>query len=93
MLTPGQIKDLRFKLGMTQLEFAFWLGVSQNTVSKWENGHKMQHKLAERAVRRLAAEHDITITDLVDRKTEESDVRSVIAQRVHDRWKRRQESA
>ena len=33
-----QIKELRYRTGMTQREFADLMGVSASTVSKWETG-------------------------------------------------------
>jgi len=47
------IKKLRTKLGMTQVEFAKWLGCTQITISKWENGQCPEYieKLAEEALK------------------------------------------
>lgn len=36
--TPGGIRSLRLRLGLTQEAFARRLGVSITTVSRWENG-------------------------------------------------------
>ena len=33
------IKELRFKLGLTQKEMSEFLGVSFATLNRWENGH------------------------------------------------------
>ena len=35
------IRELRQKLGLTQLEFAKKIGVSENTIQNWERGRKI----------------------------------------------------
>ena len=37
-MQPIQIRYLRQSLGLSQIEFARWCGVTQTTVSHWENG-------------------------------------------------------
>lgn len=32
-------REERFRLGMTQPQFGKFLGVTQNTISRWERGH------------------------------------------------------
>ena len=46
------IKAIRAKLGLTQQEFAYRLGVALPTVARWEAGGKPS-KLAQRAIERL----------------------------------------
>lgn len=60
MLTPQAIKSLRESLELSQTQFAFHLGVCENTIARWERGdrhphykhmeriHKVAEKLKER---------------------------------------------
>ena len=38
--SPGRVKSLRKRLGLSQADFAATLGVAQNTVSLWEQGRR-----------------------------------------------------
>ena len=38
--TPERVKELRERLGLTQLAFAEKVGVSQSTVACWETGQR-----------------------------------------------------
>lgn len=40
MLTPQDIRDLRWNLRLTMAEFGKLVGVSEATVSYWESGKK-----------------------------------------------------
>ena len=40
MFTSEQIRELRMALGWGQTELAFRIGVSQNTVARWESGDR-----------------------------------------------------
>ncbi len=42
--------DLRYRLGMTQEEFAHAIGVTVTTVNRWENGHRKPSRLARKAI-------------------------------------------
>lgn len=44
------IKAMRFRLGMTQADFATRLGVRQLAVSTWENGHHNPSRLSFRSI-------------------------------------------
>ena len=59
-MTGDEIKALRLRLGMNQLEFAVAVGVQVSTVSTWENSHASISPLAERAIRALAAAREGT---------------------------------
>jgi DNA-binding transcriptional regulator YiaG len=52
-----RIRAIRQALGMRQIELAFYLHVSQNTVSNWETGRSLPSGLAHQAIRNLCAEH------------------------------------
>ena len=50
MFTPQDIATIRKTLGLTATEFAYELGISENTVRRWEMGdrhprYKMMEKL------------------------------------------------
>lgn len=51
-MTPDEIKQLRQRLGWTQLQLAVEIGVDPMTVSRWERG-KQPSKLALRALLQL----------------------------------------
>lgn len=44
--TSKSIKELRYRLGMTQEQFAAELGVTLNTINRWENGKSQPSPLA-----------------------------------------------
>jgi len=44
--TSKFIKELRYQLGMTQEQFAVELGVTLNTINRWENGKSQPSPLA-----------------------------------------------
>ncbi len=45
-MTPQEIKELRIKMGKTQSEFAYILGVAHATVCRWENDKCPPSKMA-----------------------------------------------
>lgn len=50
------IKDLREKLGITQEEFAYRLGVAVSTVARWEGGKFNPSKMARKGIERVFSE-------------------------------------
>ena len=51
-MTQRQIKEIRFKLDLTQVQFAKLLGVSLGTVKAWEGGvnrpnERLEYKLKQ----------------------------------------------
>lgn len=56
-----RVRAIRRMLDMTQLEFAFYLKVAQNTVSNWETAKTLPSGLAEQAIRNLCAEHGLDL--------------------------------
>lgn len=50
-----EIKELRFKLKMTQEKFAHLIGVSMTTVNRWEQGKTKPSSLAIEKIKRLEA--------------------------------------
>ena len=52
-LDQHDIKDLRARAKMTQVELAVYLGVEKGTVSRWEAGVQKPSTLALRQLKRL----------------------------------------
>lgn len=53
-MTAQEIKQLRLRLGLTQEQFAHKLGVTHNSVNRWEKGKARPSNLAEQALLNLA---------------------------------------
>jgi len=56
--TPGQIKQLRKDLGVSQGELAKRMGVRQATISDWETGKQSPSPMARRLLDRIAGGAD-----------------------------------
>jgi putative transcriptional regulator len=50
-----QIKELRYRLGMTQEQFAVKLGVTHGTINRWENGKSHPSPLALEKITQLSS--------------------------------------
>jgi transcriptional regulator with XRE-family HTH domain len=59
----NSIRHYRSKLGLTQTELALKIGVSLDTVSRWETG-KRDHRSSE--LRKMATLFGCAIDDLLD---------------------------
>ena len=57
-MTPAQIRALRIKLALTQKKFADRIGVSLNSLNKWENGHVTPSYLAMDSLEQVAKSID-----------------------------------
>jgi transcriptional regulator with XRE-family HTH domain len=55
-MTPAQLKRIRQKLGLTQSELGAQLGVTQNTVARWETSVRGIPEPTARLIERLVAE-------------------------------------
>jgi putative transcriptional regulator len=53
---PAQVRKIRTRLGLSQPEFAFMIGVSVATLQNWEQGRRRPDGPA-RALLRVAATH------------------------------------
>jgi putative transcriptional regulator len=53
-------RSLRRRLGMTQEEFAYEIGVTVSTVNRWENAHNEPNRLARKAIHELARSRGLT---------------------------------
>lgn len=60
-MNSKKIKEIRFKLGLTQEEFAHKIGVSVSTVARWETNRKSPSPLAERAIIAFALAEGIEV--------------------------------
>ncbi|MCF7930966.1 MAG: helix-turn-helix domain-containing protein [Acholeplasmataceae bacterium] len=60
---PKKIKQLRLKLIMTQQEFARMLGVSYESVNRWENGKNEPTMKVKRKIVALLKKNKIWIGD------------------------------
>jgi transcriptional regulator with XRE-family HTH domain len=56
------LKQQRNDLGLTQIELAEQLGVSNNTVARWENEKLPISRIVELAMQRLVSIHRLRIT-------------------------------
>jgi len=54
-LMPAEVKFLRKYLGWSGSDFARHIGVTPETVSRWENGHDQMAPPADRALRLMVA--------------------------------------
>jgi putative transcriptional regulator len=52
--TSKFIKELRFRLGMTQEQFAMELGVTMSSVQRWERGQSQPSPLAMKTIETLS---------------------------------------
>ena len=52
-MTPRQIRAIRGWFNLSQTELAEMLGVSQNTVARWETGTRTPSRMATTALKRL----------------------------------------
>ncbi len=50
------VKETRQKMGLTQQEFAYRLGVAVSTVARWESGDKTPSRMARTLIRLLLEE-------------------------------------
>ena len=56
VMTGGEIRALRGKLGWTQMALAEAIGVTSNTVARWERGEMAISEPAARLLQKIAAE-------------------------------------
>jgi putative transcriptional regulator len=59
---PADVRRIRSKLGLSQPEFAFMIGVSVATLQNWEQGRRRPEGPA-RALLRIAATHPDAVKD------------------------------
>lgn len=61
------VRELRFRLGLTQEQFAAELGVTFVSVNRWENSKTQPSPMALRHMRLMLQEMGDRGTDLLDR--------------------------
>jgi len=66
-LSGAEIRFLRKQLGKSSKEFARLVGVSPEHLSRWENGHNMPSKAADRYIRTLVERGEIEAGERRDR--------------------------
>ena len=57
--TPSEVRNIRLSLELTQYEFAYLMGVSQNTVESWESGRSKPHGSACRILSMIKADIEL----------------------------------
>lgn len=66
MLAPAEIKFLRKHIGLSGVDFAQRMGVTRETVSRWETGATAMGAVADRLLRLLVVTHEPTQSYAVD---------------------------
>ncbi len=66
MLAPSEIRFLRKHIGLSSLDLATRMGVTRETVSRWESGAQSMGPGADRLLRVLLMTHEPTDNYLVD---------------------------
>jgi putative transcriptional regulator len=64
---PADVKAVRARLGVSQVEFALMIGVSAATLRNWEQGRRMPEGPAL-ALLRVAAKHPEVVVDALHGK-------------------------
>ena len=58
LLTPGEIRAIRERLGLTQAEFARMTRLGEATICRWERGRLLQNPAMDRYLRLIASSED-----------------------------------
>jgi putative transcriptional regulator len=66
MLAPVEIRFLRKHVGLSGVDFAKQMGVTRETVSRWENGTTPMGAVADRLLRLLVVTHEPSESYAVD---------------------------
>lgn len=53
LLTPTEIRSLRDRLGLSQMDFARFTGIGEASISRWERGQLIQNRAMDRYLRLL----------------------------------------
>ena len=59
VMTGREFRAIRRKLAMTQAALALEIGVTSNTVARWERGEMAIYEPAARLLKRIAAERKV----------------------------------
>jgi putative transcriptional regulator len=66
-LAAALVRELRFRLGLTQEQFAAELGVTFVSVNRWENSKTQPSPMALKLMRQIIEEMGDRGTDLLER--------------------------
>ncbi len=66
MLAPSEIRFLRKHIGLSSMDLATRMGVTRETVSRWESGAQPMGSVADRFLRVLVMSHEPTENYVVD---------------------------
>ncbi len=66
LMQPAEIRSLRKRLNLTQVQFESAMGVASPTVSRWETGAVVQTKVADNLMR-MMAEYPEVAMDMLER--------------------------
>lgn len=95
-LTPDEIRFLRKSLGWSSADFARRMGVTPESVSRWENGRERMGATAERLLRLMVVHSspvsDYSLDTLADLRDEAVPVRLRVAP-AKSGWRRQQSAA
>ncbi len=58
VMTAEKIRRLRKDLGLTQEQLAHAIGVTLQTVNRWENGHTKPHRTFVRVMEQMGKEQE-----------------------------------
>lgn len=59
-----RMRSIRRQLGMTQMELAYTLGVTTETIRKWEHGLVKPSRLAEQVIRNVCAQEGLDLNQM-----------------------------
>ena len=62
LLTPGELREIRERLGLSQVEIAKRIGVGEKSYTRWETGFSIQSKANDNLIRLFADDPDRFLT-------------------------------
>lgn len=62
MMNDNLLRTIRHYKGMTQPQFAEWLGVAESSIAQVESGHR---RVSDRLAAKIALKFDITDDDFI----------------------------
>lgn len=72
LLTPEEIKNVRDKRGLTQVQMASQLGVGDKTYTRWEAGRSIQNRSSDNVIRLFDRDPEAFLAINAQRKPERS---------------------
>jgi HTH-type transcriptional regulator/antitoxin MqsA len=74
LLQPEEIKDIRTRLGLTQVQMAELLGVGEKTYTRWEGGKSYHNTSSDNLIRLVAQSPELFARLSAQRKPERVEV-------------------